>query len=206
MIVTLSASYAAGGSELGPRVAERLGFRFVDRAISVAVADELGVSVEDAEAVAQGTPSRLWESFAAMSPLGGLSFPPFLGHPATDRELIESTEAQLRKVADEGDAVILGHAAAVVLANRTDALHVRLDGAPEGRVRAAMDQHGINSADAAAKRKQNDKIRSGYVRHFYDADSSSPSLYHLVLDTVRLGWAQSEELVVAAAQGVTPEA
>ena len=202
MTVTISASYGAGGSELGPRVAQRLGVPFIDRAIPVGVADELGVSVEEAEAVEQNTPSRLWQTFAGMSPLGGLPLPASIDHPVTDRELIEATEAQLRRVADEGSAVILGHAAAAVLADRTDVLHVRLDGSPAGRVRAAMRQHGIDSDVAGSQQRQNDKIRSGYVRHYYHLDSSDPSLYHMVLNTVRLGWDQAEELIVQAAQGM----
>jgi hypothetical protein len=37
-VVTLSASFGAGGSVIGPRVAEELGLPFLDRAIPVAVA------------------------------------------------------------------------------------------------------------------------------------------------------------------------
>lgn len=69
MIITISASYGAGGSELGPRIAQRLGLRFIDRAVPVAVADELGISVQDAEAIEQDTPSRFWHFFAHMSSL-----------------------------------------------------------------------------------------------------------------------------------------
>ncbi|GGF50709.1 hypothetical protein GCM10011519_25840 [Marmoricola endophyticus] len=199
MIVTISASYAAGGSELGPQVAQRLDLPFVDRAIPVAVADELGVSVEEATAVAEDTGSRLWDAFAWMSPLGGL--PPTLadGHGTGERELIAATEAQLRRTADETGAVILGHAGAVVLADRPDALHVRLDGAPEGRIAAAVRQHGISAEDAAAQLRTNDKLRSGYVKHFYRADSADPAFYDLVIDTVRVDWARAVDLMVLAA-------
>ena len=46
-IVTISASYGAGGPEVGPAVAERLGLDFHDRAIPVRVAGRLGVSTDD---------------------------------------------------------------------------------------------------------------------------------------------------------------
>ena len=42
-LVTISAAYGAGGSLVGPRVAERLGVRFLDRASPVSVADHLEV-------------------------------------------------------------------------------------------------------------------------------------------------------------------
>ncbi len=50
-LVVLSASYGAGGSrERAAKLAERLGVPFVDRAIPVAVAAELDVPVDEAEA------------------------------------------------------------------------------------------------------------------------------------------------------------
>ena len=41
-LVTLSASYGAGGSRIGPELADKLGVPFVDRAIPVTVAAEQG--------------------------------------------------------------------------------------------------------------------------------------------------------------------
>lgn len=201
MIITISASYGAGGSELGPRIAQRLGLRFIDRAVPVAVADELGISVQDAEAIEQDTPSRFWHFFAHMSSLSpGMVVPAPVEQGVTDRDVMRGTEAELRKVADSGSGVILGHAAAVVLANRSDALHVRLDGPPQGRVRMAMRQHGIDAAAAEAAQRKNDRIRAGYAKHFYGVDSASAKHYHLVLDTVRIDWDTAEQLILGAAR------
>ncbi len=199
-VVTMSASYAAGGSAIGPRVARRLGMRFIDRAIPVSVAGQLGISVEEAEAIAENGPSRLWQLFAGMSSAGYGMVVPAEDRRVTERQLIGQTETGIRTEADAGSCLILGHAAAVVLAERSDTLHVRLDGAPEGRIQTAMRQHGLDRDAAEAALKENDKVRAGYVKHFYQADSASPNLYHLVLDTVRLGWDHAEELIVAAAR------
>src|SRR3712207_9541262 len=45
-VVTVAALYGAGGSVVGPRVAERLGVRFLDRAIPASVAERMGVPEE----------------------------------------------------------------------------------------------------------------------------------------------------------------
>ncbi|MEO8851674.1 MAG: cytidylate kinase-like family protein [Allobranchiibius sp.] len=202
MIITISASYGAGGSELGPRIAQQLGLRFIDRAVSVAVAKELGISVRDAEAIEQDTPNRFWNFFAHMSSLSpGMIVPAPVEQGVTDRDVMRGTESELRRVADTGKGVILGHAAAVVLADHADALHIRLDGPPAGRVRSAMQQHGIDEASAKAAQQENDRIRSGYAKHFYGIDSSSAQHYHLVLDTVRIDWDTAERLIIAAATG-----
>jgi len=200
-IVTISASYGAGGSEIGPRVAERLGIPFVDRAVPVAVARQLNISVEEASAVEENAPSRLWSLLAAVAPLGtGMTASGPNDDASTERQLIEQTGMQIRKLADAGGCVILGRAAAVVLADHADTLHVRLDGAPEGRIQAAMRQHDIDRDAAAAAQRTNDEVRTGYVKHNYGVDPSSPNLYHLTLDAVRLGWKLTEELIIDAAR------
>jgi hypothetical protein len=90
-----------------------------------------------------------------------------------ERQLIEQTGMQIRKLAEAGGVVVLGRAAAVVLADHPDALHVRLDGAPDGRVEAAMSQHGIDHDAATAAQRTNDKVRSAYVT--YNTGSTRPT-------------------------------
>lgn len=70
-MITISASFGAGGSWVAPRVAERLGRRFIDRAIPVGVAEQLAVPLEhalahDESAAAPGL-ARLAVALAAPS-------------------------------------------------------------------------------------------------------------------------------------------
>ena len=43
VVVTISAPYGAGGSQVGPLVADRLGVTFLDRAIPAAVSEKLAL-------------------------------------------------------------------------------------------------------------------------------------------------------------------
>ncbi len=200
VMVTISASYGAGGSAVAPRVAERLGLPFVDRAIPVAVADDLGVSTEEADELYRNVSGRWPRFLAAMTSLSYDFAMPIVQEVTTEgSDLAKCTDDHLHRLAREGGAVVLGHAAALVLAGRPDALHVRLDGPPEARVAAAMRQHGIDHDAAQTAMRENDKLRTGYVTHFYQADAADPSLYDLVIDSTRLDWRQVEELIVYAA-------
>ena len=49
-LVALSGAYGAGGSRIGRMLADRLGVPFLDRAIPAAVAEELAVPLDDAQA------------------------------------------------------------------------------------------------------------------------------------------------------------
>ena len=106
---------------------------------------------------------------------------------------------QLIREHTEGGAVILGRAAAVILRDDERALHVRLDGPPERRVAQAMELEGLSREDAERLRRDGDRAREAYVRHFYSADARDPALYHLVIDSTAIPLETVAELIVTAA-------
>src|SRR5690242_10425429 len=124
-LVTISAPYGAGGSEIGPRLAERLGVPFLDRAIPTAVADRLAVPIEEAlerDENASGLLARLLAGFAPAAQAVGGAPPPV--EAIDDRDYLEATEHVIRERAASGEGVILGRAAAIVLRDEPRALHV----------------------------------------------------------------------------------
>lgn len=195
MLITISASYGAGGSWIGPQVAERLGYRFVDRAIPVQVAERLGVPVDRAEAHDEAAHSRLAYLLSRLPNTAGVVLP-----EATNESFCRETEALLREVADAGDAVVLGRAAAIVLRDRPRALHVRLDGPEEARIAQAMRVEEIDEEAARDRQRGSDRARMAYVKHFYDADPRDPRYYQLVLDSTALPLEACVELIVTAAK------
>jgi cytidylate kinase len=105
----------------------------------------------------------------------------------------------LREIAEIG-GVVLGRAAALVLAGRDDALHVRLDGPVEARVAQAVARSDRSEAEVRRALRSNDAARAAYVRNFYRADPADARHYHLVLDTTAIPWTAAADLVVAAAR------
>jgi cytidylate kinase len=199
-VVTLSASYGAGGSVVGPRVAELLGVPFLDRAIPTAVSRALAVPLEEALARDERIEHGLGFVLASLARLPAFDIAP----PATplldDRAFKDECERVIRGQARDG-AVVLGRAAAVVLAGRPGALHVRLDGPAEARVAQAARILGLDEARAREERRDADRARDAYVRHFYRADASDPALYQLVLDSTALELDTCAELIAVAARG-----
>jgi cytidylate kinase len=197
MLVTISAAYGAGGSWIGPEVAERLDYRFVDRAIPVQVAERLGVPQDQAEAHDEAAASRVSQLLARLPNTAGVVLP----NP-TNESFCRETEVLLREVADAGDAVVLGRAAAIVLRDRPGALHVRLDGPEEARIAQAMRVEEIGEEEARKRQRDSDSARTAYVRHFYDADPRDPRHYQLVIDSTALPLEACVELIVTAARAI----
>jgi cytidylate kinase len=203
-VVTISATYGAGGSIVGPQVAERLGLPFLDRAIPVRVADALSVPIDDVLSHDDQLRSRFWE---AMSFAGSLGAPSDLaggtgGVASSDRFQVQ-TEQVIREAAASTGGVILGRAAAIVLGPRPDTLRVRLDGPTPRRVAQAIAISEDTEQEARRRQRDLDRARDSYVRRFYRADPGNPHHYDIVLDSTALSLAACVELVVTAArQGV----
>lgn len=201
-VVTISASYGSGGAFIGPAVAEKLGVPFLDRAIPTAVANELGIPLEDAlsrDEQVQGWLSRMLTAAAPATTDWMVGTVPPPGALLPDAHVHACTERAIREGIRERGGVLLGRAGAIVLRDHPTALHVRLDGHPERRVRQAMSLLGVSERDARDAMSRNDNARTAYVRHYYRTDPASPEHYHLVLDSTLIGHDDCAELILAAA-------
>jgi cytidylate kinase len=197
-LVTLSASYGAGGSVVGPQVAERLGVPFVDRAIPTDVARRLAVPLGEAlhhdEAV-EGVFERILSSIApAMQQYGAAPV-----HTRTGDAFSSATEQCIHRYADEGEGVILGRGGQFVLKDHPTAMHVRLDGPREKRIEQGARIQGIDPTTAERTLDETDRARDAYVKHYYGGDPCHASLYHVALDSTAIPLDDCVEIIVRAA-------
>jgi hypothetical protein len=190
-LITISASYGAGGSEIGPLLAERLGVPFLDRNIPVVVAERLAVPLAEALARDQLVSSVLNRVLAGFAGAGA-----GYGIPAVAHTVINEHAA-------DGAAIILGRACSVVLRDDPRALHVRLDGPPERRLLQAMRIDDVDRETAERRLRETDRARDAYVRHFYNADVHDPHLYHLMIDSTVIQLDACVELIDVAARSLT---
>jgi cytidylate kinase len=192
--ITISAGYGAGGSVVAPRVAERLGWSFVDRAISSTVAERLHLPVRDVERGGSRSPSltRFLVSLAPLAPqLDDLS------QLSEDAQVRQGMEEELRRAVRDG-AVVLGRAGACALLDQPGVLRVRLYGPQAARVAQGARIEGVGMDIAQRRVERVDRARDAYVQRLYGRSADDPSLYHLQLDSTVLPVDACVDLVVAA--------
>lgn len=220
-VVTVSAAFGAGGSVIGPAVAARLHVPFLDRAVPSAVAEQIGCSLDEVlqrDDRAPGGFERLLAGAARLPTvtIGSVDTAYFgatddEGRLLYDHEFVEQTELVIKDVARAG-GVVLGRAAAVILADHPGAVHVRLIGSREARLRRARRLWELGdreecggkgwgpTAPTAKLLDDNDRARASYVRRFYRVDPADPSHYHLVVDSTVLSTDACADMVVRAAE------
>ena len=206
-LITVSASYGAGGSVVAPALAGRLGLPFLQRVTtSEGHPAEPGPCDEQlTEEELKATPiHRLRPSFTHAMPVGPTVTPPSAHHQ--DQHLRGHGEAGIVRLLAGGGGVILGRAAAVVL-GKDQGFHVRLDGPPGRRVAQGAVVEGITEEQAEARLRAADKARTAYVRRLYRTDPADPALYHLVIDSTAVPLEVVVDLVLVAARAhaATPE-
>jgi cytidylate kinase len=200
-VVTIAALYGAGGTVIGPRVAERLGVPYLDRAIPEAVANRSGLSEEAVEDVDERPRSRMERLFESAGRASATSV-------ATGQvERLDLQERTLRGYIEEflaeasrSGGVALGRGGMVVLRSVPWALHVHLGGPPESRVLQRMALEGIDRDTAERRLRATDRARMEYVRRVYGVDGEDPSLYHLMIDSTALELDTCVDLIVAASE------
>jgi cytidylate kinase len=196
-LVTMSATYGAGGSLLARRLAERLGLRFDDRVISPDTATELE-SLTDEER-ASSPPSRWLSALARVAAMVPAAPVPMETNIDPVAELRHRSERHISAAIAEGPTLFLGRAAAVALAGWTGAYHIRLDGPVERRIARAMTIEGADHDQARHRCESTDRARSQFVRRLYGVDPANPALYHVVLDPTVLSGDAVVEILASAA-------
>jgi cytidylate kinase len=197
-LVTVSASYGAGGSVVAPALADRLGVPFLNRATtrSGGVAgtgpcfERMAPGEEDLTPV-----HRLLASFTQAMPVGPTQSPPSSHHH--DHRLRRQCEEGINRLADADAGVILGRAAAVVL-GKERGFHVRLDGPPNLRLVQGTTVEGVSPEEARLHMPVADRARTAYVRRLYHADPADPRYYHLMIDSTALPLDTVIEIILRA--------
>ncbi len=197
-LVTVSASYGAGGSVVAPALAERLGVPFAQRATTTT--GGIGGAEPCVERLvpeeADITPvHRLLASFINSMPAGPTQSPPPARH--LDEDLRRTCEDDIRRLAAQGAGVILGRGAAVVL-GKDRGFHVRLDGPPGLRAVQGAAIEGVGEEEARRHMDAADRARTAYVRRLYRADPADPRHYHLVIDSTAIPLDVVVEMILRA--------
>jgi len=192
-VVTVGREYGSGGAAVAGALAERIGFRLLDRALIERIAETARIAPGLAERLDEHVDG--WAERVARA----LRFGPFEvvspidGDAIVDAQRMQAlTAAVIEEVASTGDCVIVGRGAQCLLRGRADVFHVFVYASRDERVRRLRHRLGPK-ADVDALIEQVDRERAAYVRQHFGCNWLDARLYHLMVNA-----ALGEEAAVAA--------
>jgi cytidylate kinase len=198
-VVTIAREYGSGGSDIGRKVAELLGWMCVDKQIieRVSAIGKVEPSwAEKADEHASAWWERVMKSFRKGGPESYVGEGPEFG---VDHDTLQQfTSTVIEGAAKEGKCVIIGRSSQCVLRHRANVLHV-LVFAPTAEKVARMKLRHPDEHDLPGLLYRMDNVRTHYTLHYFGHDWLDRGLYHLFLNST-LGIDACARLIVQAIQ------
>jgi cytidylate kinase len=201
-VITVARQVGVAGEEVAQVVAQKTGYRYIDYQIIQEAAAEAGVSPETVSE-AEHTPSlltRILESLARnpSMPVAAWADPiPLTTTPLyTSADYRRFVEDVVRDLAEQGDCVIVGHAAQVILRGRLDTVRLLVTGSPDFRARRIMAGMNVDEQTALKTVERTDAERKDWYKRFYDTGWLTPWTYDLCINTDHLNPEQAADLVL----------
>lgn len=186
-VITVSRETGSGGRTLAATLAKRLGFEFIDRQIVDRLVVDTGARERLISSLDERTRSgvTLW--------VEGVLTGRYIDRSEYARALCHS----ITTLAEQGDAVILGRSANVILGPR-GGLHVRVVAPPEIRLQNLVRHMGMSPEEALEHIQDCDEDRRRFSVEILNANIENPNDYDLVINTGRVNLQLAEDLIMLA--------
>jgi len=181
-IITIEREYGCGAAQIAAELASHLGWKLWDKELTQEIARVANVdssAVSMCEERVDSTFQRLVKVFWRGSYERSMQME---HQPFGPDRMVEVGEEVMHKIAEEGDCVIVGRGAPYFLRERSDVFHVFLYAPRSEKVRRIQSQ-GRSQHDAEDLVDTVDRERSLFVKHYFNADWPTRSLYHVMINT-----------------------
>jgi cytidylate kinase len=182
-LVTIEREYGCGAAAIAAQLANHLGWKLWDQLLTSEIARLASVdqsAVRRCEERMDSRLHRLAKSFWRGSYERNSAA---LGSQMFDADcMLPMMQEVMNKIAQEGNAVIVGRGAPYLLRENPDAFHVFLYAPRSEKLRRVMAE-GHSEQDAAEMVDSIDRERIAYVKHYFNADWPTRSLYHVMINT-----------------------
>lgn len=115
-------------------------------------------------------------------------------HPPASKIIKQTTETLLG-LAEIGNVILIGRAGNIATAKVPHVLHVRLIAPLEDRIERICRDHGKTPDAARSFCLAEEQARTRYVRTYFNADINDPTLYHLIINTSRMGCEETARII-----------
>ena len=182
-IITLEREFGCGCGYIGAELARHLGWTLWDQNLTCEIARRAHVDEAEVAKCEERVDGRLYR-FAKAFWRGSYErgMPLSEAHAFDTDLMISLMEEIMGSIAKEGNAVVVGRGAPYFLRNREDTFSVFTYAPHEEKIRRLL-KMGKGREEAEELLQTVDKERIAFVKHYFNADWPTRSLYHLMINT-----------------------
>jgi len=185
-IITVEREYGSGGALIAEKLAQQLGWKLWDAALTDEIARLARVQPEAAARCDERVDPLLYRLFKVFARGSYERSLPLEGAQAFDTDsMVALLHRVIEKAAASGNCVIVGRGSPYILRHRADAFHVFVF-ASEGEKIRRLKAMGKSDHDAREMVATIDKERAQFIKRYFGADWPCRPLYNLMINS-RLG-------------------
>ncbi len=193
--ITVARQYGSGGRMVGEKLAELLGYRYVDRELVTLAAQKSGYAPEILNRADEKSAGSLLYTLAMGSNMYGMhGGGVHLEMPINDKLFMVQSDI-IKELANETSCVFVGRCADYVLSEYPGRISVFLYASSEARIARIAEEHGLTEREAADVIAKTDKRRMNYYSFYTGGVWGRYENYHLMLDTSVLGIDKTAEVI-----------
>jgi CMP/dCMP kinase len=211
--ITIAREFGSGGRKIAAQVSELLSYRFVDKWLMARVAADVGLSeadlihFSDHHNIAERFVARFDELLGAWSGeaieipgkvRGSTDLATFSVSLLDEKSATALVNTAVLAAHKLGNVVIVGRGAEVILKDKPDVLHVRIESPMETRLWRLRNLEGLSAQEARQLIDERDRAVTRYMTRCYHAQWDNPFLYHLVINTGKMQPEWAAQLIVDA--------
>jgi cytidylate kinase len=175
--------FGCGAPAIAADLARSLGWKLWDQELTQEIAKVANVDCSEVERHEEKVDSRLYRmarvfwrgSYERATPLSEAQ--------AFDADcMLRMMQEIMERIAQQGNAVIVGRGAPYFLRERSDSFHVFMYAPRPEKIRRVM-AGGKSAKEAEELVDSIDRERMAYVKHYFDAEWPNRTLYHLMINT-----------------------
>ena len=181
-LVTIEREYVCGGCAIAAQLAQHLGWNLWDQRLTEEIARMANVDPSAVKRCDERMDSRFYR-LAKTFWRGSYESSSQLSNRAFDTDcMVWMMEQIAARIGQEGNSVVVGRGAPYFLREQADAFHVFLYAPRAEKVRRLL-QDGSTKSEAEGLVDSIDRERAAFVKHYFEADWPTRSLYHMMINT-----------------------
>ncbi|MFC1960532.1 AAA family ATPase [Chloroflexota bacterium] len=216
-VITISRQYGSGGDAIAGRVCALLGYWYLDKWLLRQVAGEVGLSEEEVVDFSEDAykarsffqtlfgPRQRVVSTVSTRSRGAGGVTEKSEFTLDEAQCIDLIRVAVKHAYQRNNIVILGRGSQVILRDKPEVLHVRVEAPLMTRIANVQAVEDMTTGEARALIGNRDLAAQQYLERFFAVEWDDSSLYHLLINTGKCEVETAARIIVSAVECLVGE-
>lgn len=189
IIINIGRQFGGGGHGVAAALSRKLGIPVYDKELIIQAAQDSGFSAEFFE---KSDEKKRFFSLSSIFTNGFSETENYM----SDRGIFKMQSETIRKIAEQGSAIIVGRCSDYILRDMEGTLDVFLTSPFEVRAERIAERTGLTLEEAAEMAEEKDRKRAEYYNYYTFTDWGVASTYDLCIDSSILGIEGTADFII----------